>query len=211
MQSYQRFASSMGTRACSPGASGLIAIPNFSVQGFTNSCSRTIPTLLLQRLDGNPPGPVQFLFENTGFTFYGKGFEMLQVLHFCPSSISNTFATLLALFNTTQGEKEGLHEFRSHFEGNLAALSQSSVAIPPIPQVMFFLQALHSCYHDLLTQFVSKQKDFASATINTVLADARFMDKFVVVGGTKKTSTPGTPYCSPLAASVVTNKDGKEY
>ena len=197
MQSYQRFASSMGTWACSPGASGLIVIPNLSVQGFTNSCSRTIPTLMLQRLDGNPPGPVQFLFENTGFTFYGKGFEILQVLDFCPSSISNTFATLLALFNTTQGEKEGLHEFRSHFKGNLAALSQSSVAIPPIPQVMLFLQALHSHYHDLLTQFVSKQKDFASATINTVLADARFMDKFAVVGGTKKPSTPGTPYCSP--------------
>jgi hypothetical protein len=33
-------------------------------------------------------GPVCFLFENTGSTFYGKGFEMLQVLkdHFRPSS-----------------------------------------------------------------------------------------------------------------------------
>jgi hypothetical protein len=60
-------------------------------------------------------GPVCFLFKNTGFTFYGKGFEMLQVLedHFRPSSISNSFTTLLALFNDTQGKKESIHEFQS--------------------------------------------------------------------------------------------------
>ncbi len=93
-------------------------------------------------------GPVWFLFENIGSTFYGKGFKMLQVLedNFHPLSISNTFTTLLALFNTTQGDKEGLHEFRSCFEGHLAALSQSSVTIPPILEVMLFLRALHSCY-----------------------------------------------------------------
>jgi hypothetical protein len=52
-------------------------------------------------------GLVWFLFENMGLTFYGKGFEMLELLEdtFRPSSISNTFTTLLALFNTTQGDK----------------------------------------------------------------------------------------------------------
>lgn len=138
---------------------------------------------------------------------------MLQVLkdNFRPSSISNTFTTLLALFNATQGEKEGLHKFRSRFEGHLAALSQSLVAIPPILQVMLVLRALHSRYHDLLTQFASKQKDLASATIDLVMADARFMDEFVVVGGSKKPLTPGTPFRTPAAASMVTDKDGKEY
>jgi hypothetical protein len=40
---------------------------------------------------------------------------MLQVLedHFHPSSISNSFTTLFALFNDTQGKKESIHEFRS--------------------------------------------------------------------------------------------------
>jgi hypothetical protein len=58
---------------------------------------------------------------------------MLQVLedNFHPSSISNTFTTLLALFNATQGDKEGLHDFCSRFEGHVAALCQSLVAIPP--------------------------------------------------------------------------------
>ena len=99
---------------------------------------------------------------------------MLQVLeeNICPSSISNTFTTLLALFNTTQGDKEWLHEFRSRFEGHVAALSQLLVAIPPILQVMLFLCALHPRYNDLLTQFGSKQKDLASVSIDSVVSDA---------------------------------------
>jgi hypothetical protein len=158
-------------------------------------------------------GPIWFLFKNTGSTFYGKGFKMLQVLedNFRLLSISNTFTTRLALFNATQGDKEGLHEFRLCFEGHLAALTQSLVAMPPIHQVMLFLCALHSHYHDLLTQFASKQKDLASTTINLVVADARFMDEFIVVGIKSKPSTPGASPCTPAAASVATNKDGKEY
>jgi hypothetical protein len=158
-------------------------------------------------------GPVWFLFKNTGSTFYGKGFKILQVLedNFRPSSISNTFTTLLALFNTTQGDKEGLHEFCLHFEGHLAALSQSLVAIPPIPQVMLFLHALHSRCHHLLTQFASKQKDLASANIDSVVADAQFMDEFIVVDVKSKPSTPGASPHAPAAASVATDKDGKEY
>jgi hypothetical protein len=83
---------------------------------------------------------VWFLFENTGSTFYGKGFEMLQLLKdsFCPSPISNTFTTLLALFNATLGDKEGLHEFHASFEGHVSSLSQSSMVIHLILQEMLF-------------------------------------------------------------------------
>ena len=58
-------------------------------------------------------GSVRHLFEKTGSKYFGKGFEMLQVLedNFRPSSISNSFTTLLALFNNTQGNKETIHEF----------------------------------------------------------------------------------------------------
>ena len=91
-------------------------------------------------------GSARHLFEKTDTKYFGKGFEMLQVLedNFRPSSILNSFTTLIALINDTQGDKEGLHEFRSRFEGHLGALSWSSVAIPPILQVMLFLQALHA-------------------------------------------------------------------
>ena len=108
-------------------------------------------------------GSVRHLFENTDSKYFGKRFEMLQVLedNCRPSSISNLFTTLLALFNNTQGDKEIIHEFQSQFEGHLGALSQSSVAIPSILQVMLFLRALHSCYGNLLTQFASKQKDLS--------------------------------------------------
>ncbi len=94
-------------------------------------------------------GTVCYLFEITGSTYFGKGFEMLQVLkdNFHPLSFSNLFTTLLALFNNTQGNKEGIHKFWLRFEGHLGALSWLLVNIPPIIQVMLFLQAMHSHYH----------------------------------------------------------------
>jgi hypothetical protein len=158
-------------------------------------------------------GPVRFLFKNMGSTFYGKGFEMLQVLedHFHPSSISNSFTTLLALFNDTQGEKGSIHEFRSRFEGHMGALSCSLVAIPPILEVMLFLWGMHSCYQDLLSQFASKHTDLSLATIDSIVADARFMDEFVVVGGKTKPGVQGPSPHSLSVALVVTNKEGKEF
>jgi hypothetical protein len=99
---------------------------------------------------------------------------MLQLLedNFCLSSISNMFTTLPVLFNTTQGDKEGLHEFCARFEGHVNAPSQSSMAFPLILQVMLFLHALHFCYQDLITRFTSKQKDQSSTTINSVVVVA---------------------------------------
>ena len=146
-------------------------------------------------------GSVRHLFENTDTKYFGKGFEMLQVLEdtFRPSSISNSFTTLLALFNDTQGDKEGLHKFQSRFEGHLGALSRSSVAIPPILQVMLFLQALHARYGDLLSQFALKQKDLSTTTIDSAISDAKFMDEFTVVGagGKPKPGHPSPSPCSP--------------
>jgi hypothetical protein len=91
-------------------------------------------------------GTVCYLFENTGSTYFGKGFDMLQVLedNFHPLSISNLCTTLLVLLNDTQGNKEGIHDFWLQFEGHLGALSWLLVNIPPILQVMLFLQAMHS-------------------------------------------------------------------
>ena len=156
-------------------------------------------------------GDARFLFENTGTTYYDKGFEMLQVLedHYRPSSVSNTFTTLLSLFNDKQSDAEGIHEFRSRFEGNLSVLSHSSVAIPQILQVMLFLHAIHPRYEGLLNQFASKQKDLSIASIDLILLDAKYMDRFIPVGSKGKALfSPSTPR-SPAAATVVTYRDGK--
>ena len=90
----------------------------------------------------------------------------------------------------------------------MAALSQSLVAIPPILQVMLILLALYSRYNNLLTQFGSKQKDLASASINFVLDDAQFMDKFTLVRSQSKPSASDTPSCTPTA--VHHHKQGRE-
>jgi hypothetical protein len=139
-------------------------------------------------------GPTHFLFKNTGSTYYDKGLEMLQVLedHYRPSSISNTFTTLLSLFNDTQSNKEGIHEFCSQFEGNLLVLSCSLVAIPQILQVMLFLRAIPSRYQGLLNQFASKQKDLSTALINLVVADKKITDKFTPVGANGKAVLPSS-------------------
>ncbi len=148
-----------------------------------------------------------------GSTFYNKGFKMIHLLedNFHPDSISNTFTTLLALVNNTQGNKEGLHEFRAQFDGHVSLLSHSSVTIPLILQVMLFLRALHSRYQDLLTQCVSKQKDLPSSTIKSVVADAKFMDEFIVVGAKTKSGPQGTPPCTLAAATAAFDKDSKEH
>ncbi len=138
---------------------------------------------------------------------------MLQVLedNFCPSSISNTFTTLLSLFNNRQSDTEGIHEFCLQFKGNLLALSCLLVAIPQILQVMLFLHAIHSHYQGLLNQFAFKQKDLSAASIDFVVADAKFMDEFATVGENGKAIYPTSTPCSLAVATAVTGRDGKEH
>jgi hypothetical protein len=138
---------------------------------------------------------------------------MLQVLedNFCPFSISNTFTTLLSLFNDRQSDTEGIQEFHLQFEGNLSALSCSLVAIPQILQGMFFLPAIHSRYQGLLNQFASKQKDLSAALIDSVVADAKFMDEFATVVANGKAIHPTYTPCSPAAAIAVTGRNDKEH
>ena len=89
--------------------------------GFSTACSDgalvtdSVNALASQFWEGQlrtvlKDGPARFLFSNTGSTFYDKGFEMLQVLedNFRPSSITDTFTTLLSLFNNRQSDKEGI-------------------------------------------------------------------------------------------------------
>jgi hypothetical protein len=77
---------------------------------------------------------------------------------------------------------------------------------------MLFLWGMHSRYQDLLSQFASKHKDLALATIDSIVADARFMDDFVVVKGKTKPGAPHPSPCStPSAAAVATDKEGKAF
>ncbi len=93
----------------------------------------------------------------------------------------------------------------------MGALSCLLVAIPPILQVMLFLWGMHSRYQDLLSQFASKHKDISLATVDSIIADARFMDEFVVVRGKTKPGTQGSSPCSLSVVLVLTNKEGREF
>jgi hypothetical protein len=58
-------------------------------------------------------GSWHFLFENKGLMYDGKGFKMLSVLneHCHPDSVTNTFTTLMSLFNDSMGELEEIMVF----------------------------------------------------------------------------------------------------
>ena len=76
---------------------------------------------------------------------------------------------------------------------------------------MLFLRAIHPCYEGLLNQFASKQKDLSTASIHSVLSEAKYMDGFIPLGAKGKAILPPSTPCSPAAAMVVTNSDGKEH
>ena len=81
----------------------------------------------------------------------------------------------------------------------------SKIVLPPILLVMLFLGVLHSRYSDLLDQFRSRYKSLETATIDSVVEDARYHDEFKLVGLDKK--VPATP----RATTANVNKDGKEW
>jgi hypothetical protein len=76
---------------------------------------------------------------------------------------------------------------------------------------MLFLHAIHLHCQGLLNQFASKLKDLSAESIDSVVADAKFMYEFATVGANGKaihlTSTP----CSPAVATAVTDRNGKEH
>jgi hypothetical protein len=76
---------------------------------------------------------------------------------------------------------------------------------------MLFLRAIHSCYQDLLNQFASKQKYLSSATIDSAVADAKFMDEFATVGSNGKAIRPLYTPRSPAATTAVTDRSGREH
>jgi hypothetical protein len=161
-------------------------------------------------------GPVWHLFDNTGDSYYGCGFEMLASLeaNFKPATFSHTFATLLSLVNDKQAE-EGIHEFQAHFEGHLHDMSWSAISIPPILQAMLFLWGLHPRYRAIIYLFASKQKDISVASIDSIILDAHFMNELSFFGSNRNPD-PITDYlldtASPLELSAqVESIDDDEY
>ena len=100
-------------------------------------------------------GSLRFLFDNKGTLYHGKGFEMLAVLnqHCHPAMIVNAFSTLMSLFNDVQVPLEPVLKFCSWFDGMVLDMSHSKIILPPIFLVILFLNALHSCYSDILDHF----------------------------------------------------------
>jgi hypothetical protein len=76
---------------------------------------------------------------------------------------------------------------------------------------MFFLCALHSCYKDLLEQFWLCYKSLKGASLNSIVADGCYYDKFKLVGPDNKVPVGKTPKAAATAASSAVDKQGKQW
>ncbi len=153
-------------------------------------------------------GSLRFLFKNKGLMYNRKSFKMLSALnqHCRPDLVPETFTTLLSLFNDSMGESEEIMAFRSRFDGMINNMACCKIAIPPILTIMFFLRLLHSCYEDLLKQLWSCYKSLEGASLDTIVADVCYHDKFKLMGSNKKVPVGKTPKASAAAASSVVHK-----
>jgi hypothetical protein len=84
-------------------------------------------------------------------------------------------------------------------------MSHSKIFLPPLFLVMLLFCALHFRYSDILDQFRSRCKTLETVTIDSVVADAHYLDEFKLVGSDKK----GGP--NPKAATANVDRRGKEW
>ncbi len=156
---------------------------------------------------------MHFLFENKGTKYNGKGSEMLAALnqHSRPDSVADAITTPQLLFNNSMGASEEIIASRSRFNGMVYNMAHCKIFHPPILIVMFFLRSLHSCYDDLLEQFCSYYKSLESASLDSIVADVRYHDKFKLIGSMKKLPSVKTPKAAAAAASSQEDKQGKEW
>ncbi len=134
---------------------------------------------------------------------------MLDALnqHCRPDSVASAFTPLMSLFNDRMGDTEEIVAFCSRFDGMVTDMTCCKITIPQILLVMFFLWSLPQRYEDLLDQFHSCYKDLESASIDFIVDDVRFHNKFKVVESDKKPPAGKSP-CT-ATASTNTNRQGK--
>jgi hypothetical protein len=143
--------------------------------------------------------------------YNGKGFEMLAALnqHCCPNSVANTFTTLMLIFNNSMGESKEIMSFHLCFDRMINEMARCKIVFPPILMVMFFLCLLPSCYAPLLKQFWSRFCCLETASLNLIVLDVCFHNKFKVMGEDKKAPPGKGPKVVAAAASPAVDCQGK--
>jgi hypothetical protein len=161
-------------------------------------------------------GTLRFLFKNKGSQYHDRGFEMLAALiQQCrPDTVSNAFASLLSLFNDVQGEPERILEYCLRFDGLTLELSCCKVVLPHLLLVMLFLHALHVCYVDIVKQFCTRFKSIETATVDSIVSNVVFQDRFELVNSKKGKPGAGASNLNqrvPAAATANTDCQGQAW
>ncbi len=145
--------------------------------------------------------------------YNGKGFEMLAALnqHCCPDLVANAFTTLMLLFNDSMGKSEEIMSLNLRFNGMINEMACYKIVILPILMVMFFLCSLPSHYAPLLDQFWLRLCCLETASLDLVVSDVRFHNKFKVIGEDKKAPPGKGPKAVAATASPAVDRQGKNW
>jgi hypothetical protein len=130
------------------------------------------------------------------------------VQHCHPDLVSNAFSSLLSLFNNIQGAGESILEYQARFDSLTIKLSHCKVLLPLILSVMLFLGGLYSCYSNIVEQFWSCFKQIETASIDSIVLDVTFHDRFTLVD-LKKGKLADSSGPKPSATATNTNRQGK--
>ncbi len=96
-------------------------------------------------------------------------------------------------------------EYRAWFDGFTIELSRCKVALLTILLVIFFLCSLHSDYSNILEQFCSRFKWIESATIDSIVLDASYHDKFTLADSKKGRQAVGSGSSTRVLAAAAAN------
>jgi hypothetical protein len=135
---------------------------------------------------------------------------MLAALNtYChPDSIANVFSSLLLIFNKLQGKNKLILASCSHFDGLILEMAYCKVVIPPLLLLMLFLCALHSCYSDIVEQFWTQHKSLKKTSIEMIVADVTYHDKFILKKPCRQDKSSKTPSQIPAASAAHTDNAG---
>jgi hypothetical protein len=117
----------------------------------------------------------------------------------------------MSLFKDNMGKLEDIMAFCSRFDGIVNDMACCKFVITSALIFMFFLCLLHSCYDDLLEQFWSCYKPLEGASLDSIVADVHYHNKFKLVGSNKKVPASKGPKAAAAAASSAVDKQGKEW
>jgi hypothetical protein len=107
-----------------------------------------------------------------------------------------------------RAKNEPILAFCSRVDGLILEMAHCKLVIPPLLLVMLFLHELHSCYSDIVEQFWTRHKSFETTSIEIIVADVTYHDKFILKEPRPQDKSSKPPSQIPAASVAHTDNAG---